>query len=163
MAEEHGPAFSEPMTTGISQSFVAPSASSSSERQQIDLARLKDDPFLLFPQEIAPTRYDTIVEACRKARFEPIIGQLVPHMASIVNLVAAELGISIVPASMMQVRVTGIVYRKIAGQAPTTRLALAFRRGETSPVVAISSPAPFPDEICQPQAPDAMALSLRAR
>ena len=103
--------------------------------ESIDLALLKDDPFLLFPREIAPTLYDIVVSACRKAGFEPIIGQLVPHMASIVNLVAAELGVSIVPASMMQVRVTGIAYRRIAGQTPTTRLALAFRRGETSPVV----------------------------
>src|SRR5580704_5768702 len=103
--------------------------------EEIDLAILKDDPFLLFPREIAPTLYDTVVDACRKAGFEPIIGQLVPHMASIVTLVAAELGVSIVPASMMQVRVTGIAYRQIAGQSPTTRLALAFRRGETSPVV----------------------------
>jgi DNA-binding transcriptional LysR family regulator len=103
--------------------------------EQIDLALLNDDPFLLFPREIAPTLYDTVVDACRKAGFEPIIGQLVPHMASIVNLVAAELGVSIVPASMMQVRVTGIAYRQIAGQSPTTQLALAYRRGETSPVV----------------------------
>jgi hypothetical protein len=36
---------------------------------------------------------------------------------------------------MMQVRVTGIAYRQIAGQPPTTGLALAFRRGETSPVL----------------------------
>jgi DNA-binding transcriptional LysR family regulator len=103
--------------------------------EQIDLALLKDDPFLLFPRETAPTLYDTVVDACRKAGFEPIIGQLVPHVASIVNLVAAELGVSIVPASMMQVRVTGIAYRQIAGQSPMTQLALAYRRGETSPVL----------------------------
>lgn len=103
--------------------------------EAIDLAMLKDDPFLLFPREIGPTVYDTVVDACRKAGFEPIIGQVAPHFASIVNLVAAELGVSIVPASMMQVRVTGIAYREIAGQSPTTRLALAFRRGETSSVV----------------------------
>jgi DNA-binding transcriptional LysR family regulator len=103
--------------------------------EQIDLALLKDDPFLLFPRENAPTLYDTVVDACRKAGFEPIIGQLVPHVASIVNLVAAELGVSIVPASMMQVRVTGIAYRQIAGQSPMTQLALAYRRGETSPVL----------------------------
>jgi DNA-binding transcriptional LysR family regulator len=96
---------------------------------------LKDDPFLLFPRETAPMVYDTVVDACRKAGFEPVIGQLAPHFSSIVNLVAAELGVSIVPASMTQVRVTGIVYRRIAGQSPTTQLALAFRRGETSPVV----------------------------
>ena len=37
--------------------------------EEIDLAILKDDPFLLFPREIAPTLYDTIVDACRKAGF----------------------------------------------------------------------------------------------
>jgi DNA-binding transcriptional LysR family regulator len=103
--------------------------------EQIDLGLLKDDPFLLFPRETAPFLYDTVVDACRKAGFEPMIGQFVPHMTSIVNLVAAELGVSIVPASMMQVRVTGIAYRQIAGKPPTTQLALAYRRGETSPVV----------------------------
>jgi DNA-binding transcriptional LysR family regulator len=49
--------------------------------------------------------------------------------------VAAELGVSIVPASMMQVRVAGMAYWQIAGQVPTTGLALAYQRGETSPVV----------------------------
>jgi hypothetical protein len=36
---------------------------------------------------------------------------------------------------MMQLRVVGVAYRPIAGQPPTTCLALAYRRGETSPVV----------------------------
>jgi hypothetical protein len=35
----------------------------------------------------------------------------------------------------MQVRVTGVAYRRIAGQSPRPRLALAYRRGETSPVL----------------------------
>src|SRR3984957_268794 len=39
--------------------------------EKIDLAILKDDPFLLFPRETAPTLYDTIVDACRKAGFQP--------------------------------------------------------------------------------------------
>ena len=119
----------EPMVVAL------PKRHSAAELEEIDLAMLKDDPFLLFPREVAPTVYDTVVDACRQAGFEPIIGQLVPHMASIVNLVAAELAVSMVPASMMQVRVTGIAYRQIAGQSPTTRLALAYRRGEMSPVV----------------------------
>ena len=103
--------------------------------KKVHLAILKDEPFLLFPREIAPTVYDTVVDACRKAGFEPVISQFAPHYSTIVNLVAAGLGVSTVPASMMQVRVTGVAYRPIAGQSPTTRLALAFRRGETSPVV----------------------------
>jgi hypothetical protein len=58
--------------------------------------------------------------------------QVAPHITSIVNLVAAELGVSLVPAAMMQLRVTGIVYRQITGQSPTTRLALAFDTSATS-------------------------------
>jgi DNA-binding transcriptional LysR family regulator len=126
-------AFLRPGAAGTGDLQVRRLPAAASER--IDLALLKDEPFLLFPREIAPTLYDTVVDACRKAGFEPIIGQVAPHMASIVNLVAAELGVSVVPASMMQVRVTCIAYRPIAGQSPTTRLALAYRRGETSPVV----------------------------
>jgi DNA-binding transcriptional LysR family regulator len=119
----------EPMVVALPKRHPA------AARKEIDLATLKDDPFLLFPREIAPTIYDAVVDACRKAGFEPIIGQAAPHFISIVNLVAAELGVSIIPESMTQVRVTGIVYRQISGRVPTARLALAYRRGETSPVV----------------------------
>jgi len=100
----------EPMVVAL------PKRHSAASQQEIDLAVLKDDPFLLFPREVAPTIYDTVIDACRKAGFEPTIGQVAPHFTSIVNLVAAELGVSIVPASMTQVRVTGI------GSAPDASL-----------------------------------------
>ena len=47
--------------------------------EEIDLAMLKDDPFLLFPRETAPIVYDTVVDAfSKRAGFEPVIGQLAP-------------------------------------------------------------------------------------
>jgi DNA-binding transcriptional LysR family regulator len=104
-------------------------------QEKVNLAILKNDPFVLFPRTNSPTLHDTIIGACRQAGFEPVSGQLAPQIASVVNLVAAGLGVSVVPASMSQLRITGVVYRKIAGQAPTARLALAFRRGETSAMV----------------------------
>jgi DNA-binding transcriptional LysR family regulator len=103
--------------------------------QDVDLAELRMDSFLLFPRQVSPTLHDSVVDACRKAGFDPVIGQVAPHMSSIITLVAAELGVSIVPASMSQLQVTGVAYRAIAGEAPITRLALAYRRGETSPIV----------------------------
>jgi len=119
----------EPMLIALPENHPA------AAQEEIDLASLKDAPFLLFPRAIGPTLYDTVVEACRQAGFEPIIDQLAPQISSIVNLVAAELGVSIVPASMSQLSVTGVVYRRIAGQSPTARVALAYRRGDTSPAV----------------------------
>jgi DNA-binding transcriptional LysR family regulator len=119
----------EPMIVAL------PSGHAAAKQRDVDLAALKDDSFVLFPRLIGPALYDTIVSACRRAGFEPVIGQLAPQITSMVNLVAAELGVSIVPASTSQLRVKGVAYREIAGQAPTVRLALAHRRGETSPIV----------------------------
>ena len=62
-------------------------------QQEVKLATLKEDPFLLFPRAVGPTLYDSIISTCRAAGFEPIIGQFAPQIASVVNLVAAELGV----------------------------------------------------------------------
>jgi DNA-binding transcriptional LysR family regulator len=116
--------------------LVAPSETHPcAARTEIDLLALKNEPFLLFPRAVGPTLDDTIIGACQNAGFEPVVEQLAPQIASVVNLVAAELGVSVVPASMSQLRVTGVAYRRIAGQSPIARLALAYRRGETSVVV----------------------------
>jgi DNA-binding transcriptional LysR family regulator len=119
----------EPMVAAL------PAGHPAAAQEEVDLATLKDEPFLLFPREVGPTLYDTIIGACRDAGFEPAIGQLAPQLASVLVLVAAELGVSIVPASMRQLEIAGVAYRPIAGQEPTARLALAHRRGETSILV----------------------------
>lgn len=119
----------EPMVVALPSGHPAVAA------KQINLATLRDEKFLIFPRPIGPTLYDTIIEACRKAGFEPNIGQFAPQIASVINLVAAELGVSIVPASMSQLQIAGVTYRPIEGDAPTARIALAHRRGETSTVV----------------------------
>ncbi|MDI4725590.1 hypothetical protein MJL06_23035, partial [Salmonella enterica subsp. enterica serovar Montevideo] len=45
-----------------------------------------------------------------------------------------------VPDSMRQVNVKGVVYRPVADQMPVAKLALAYRRGDTSPTLSISLP-----------------------
>jgi DNA-binding transcriptional LysR family regulator len=112
-----------------------PSSHPASAQQEVDLATLSEEPFLLFPRPIGPTLYDTVVGACRAAGFEPVISQIAPQLASIITLVAAEQGVAIVPASMSQLQVEGVAYRPMTGQAPTARIALAYRRGETSAIV----------------------------
>jgi DNA-binding transcriptional LysR family regulator len=64
-----------------------------------------------------------------------VIVEVAPQIASVITPVAAELGVAIAPASMSQLHITGVAYRAIAGEAPITRLGLAYRRGKTSPIV----------------------------
>ena len=51
-----------------------------------------------------------------------------PQFASILSLVSAEQGISLVPESMQQLNLKGIVFRKIRGSSHTINLAIAQQR-----------------------------------
>jgi len=102
---------------------------------RVELRQLRDEPLILPPRGVGQTFYDTVIGTCREAGFEPLLGQPAPQLVSVVNLVAAGLGYSLVPASLRQVRVTGVAYREIKALTPVAPLALASRRGETSEIV----------------------------
>jgi len=102
---------------------------------RVDLRELRDDPLILPPRGVGQTFFNTVIAACRTAGFEPMLGQPAPQMVSVVNLVAAGLGYSLVPASLRQLRVTGVAYREIECVIPIATLSLASRRGETSEIV----------------------------
>jgi DNA-binding transcriptional LysR family regulator len=90
---------------------------------------------VLFPRGVGLSLYDQIVESCRKSGFDPVIGQEAPQISSVVNLVAADLGVSVVPRSIAQIALEGVVYRPIVGLAPVASLALATRRDSRSTIV----------------------------
>ncbi len=102
---------------------------------RVALRQLAQDAFVLFPRSVGLSLYDAIYEACKAAGFEPILGQETPQLASVINLVAAEMGVSVVPASLAQVQVRGVTYADIDGPAPVATLALATHRLNTDPTV----------------------------
>lgn len=69
-----------------------------------------------------------MVGACRQAGFKP-------QLSSALALVAAETGVTVVPASMGQFALAGVEYRPLAGGQPIARLALAHRRKLALPQV----------------------------
>lgn len=97
-------------------------------RARIPLLALSIEPFVLFPHAVGAGLHDEIIGACRKAGFSPRIVQETMQVTSIVNLVAAGLGVSIVPASMQQANIEGVTYRPIRNPAPKARLSLLYRR-----------------------------------
>jgi DNA-binding transcriptional LysR family regulator len=106
---------------------VLPATHRLARKRKVDLSELADDPFVLLPREASPTLHDVIVGACSDAGFTPIAGQQAPQLSSVVNLVAAEFGVSLVPASVCQIQVEGVVYHDVAGKGISIRLALASR------------------------------------
>lgn len=115
--------------------IALPSAHRLAGRARLSLKALADEPFILFPRNFGSSLHDEILEACRRAGFVLHVRQEAPQMASIVNLVAAELGVSVVPRALAQVQLPGVRYLDIQGPAPVARLALASRPDPHLPIV----------------------------
>jgi DNA-binding transcriptional LysR family regulator len=102
----------------------------------VALKRLARETFIVYRRHSGPGLYDAIIAACHAAGFSPLIGQEAPRIVSTLNLVAAGLGLSLVPASLQRMHMDGVTYRPLTGAArPVVPLHLASRRGDMSPAV----------------------------
>jgi DNA-binding transcriptional LysR family regulator len=77
---------------------------------QVSLEALANEDFILVRRPGAPGMYADILAACGEAGFAPRIAREVPRMLSGINLVAAGLGVTLVPASMQRYDAVGTVY-----------------------------------------------------
>lgn len=96
-------------------------------KRRLDLADLASDRFIVYPRANGRQLYDAIVAACGRAGFSPHIVQEAPQMASTVNLVAAGVGVALVPASIRQIRAPGVAY--VALDSATAMASLALVQG----------------------------------
>ncbi len=101
-------------------------------RGSLDLATLRQEPFILTPRTLGIGLHDAVLRACRGAGFEPALGQPAPQIASILALVSGELGVSLVPASTRQFTAKGVTYRTLRAPAPRVDLAVAYRKDRPS-------------------------------
>lgn len=97
------------------------------------LAALAAETFILYRRPLGPGLYDAIIAACQRAAYSPNIGQEAPRMLATLSLVAAGLGVTLVPQSMRLLGVPGIVCRALDASAGLhAPLNLAFRRNESA-------------------------------
>ncbi len=92
----------------------------------ISLSSLRDEVFVLYPRQLGPGTYDQLITLCDRAGFTIQVVQEAVEMQTITGLVAAGLGISLVPASTQHLRKAQVVYRPLQEQAATVDLALAW-------------------------------------
>jgi DNA-binding transcriptional LysR family regulator len=102
-------------------------------RPRLTLRDLAPETFILYRRPDGRGLYDVIVSACAAAGFAPQVGQEAPRIVSTLNLVAAGLGITLVPASLSRLPLEGVTYRTLAGK-PSVKvpLSVACRAGERS-------------------------------
>ena len=93
------------------------------------------DLFVLTPRALNPGNYDAFLAACHRAGFEPKLGQEAPQILAVIPMVAAGLGVSIVPRSLSRFCTDGAACVAIEGEAPRAKIALAYRRDERSTAI----------------------------
>lgn len=104
-------------------------------RRRIRLADLADDPFVLYTRASGPSVHDAIVGHCQDAGFTPRIVQEGADVQTIVSLVAAGLGVSLLIAPTPPIDPDAVVYRKLSDDLPLSELCVAWSPANNSPVL----------------------------
>ncbi len=97
-------------------------------KKRLAPADLTQERFILYSRKSGYGLSADIMAACRQHGLNPLIGQRAPQLSSAVNLVAAGMGVAVVPASLRHLRPDGVVYRPFALDWPRAVLGLAVRQ-----------------------------------
>lgn len=92
----------------------------------LTLKSLAPEKFIGYPRAAGAGLYDSVIAACIASGFSPDIAHEAPQIVTTLNLVAAGMGISVVPSSMQRLRLDAVVYRPMSGpHTPKGQLNLA--------------------------------------
>jgi len=115
--------------------IALPAAHRLATSETIPLAELANDPFLAFADPPGVGMGQALLDLGRAAGFEPRITQKVSEIATLVSLVAAGFGVSLVAETVRHLRLPGVCYRPIAGVDAPSNLIVVHRRFERSAAV----------------------------
>jgi len=104
--------------------------------QPLPLLALADEAFVLYRRPAGQGLYDSIIAACHAAGFSPLVIQEAPRLPATLSLVAAGLGVSIVPRSMSRLANSDLVYRPLS-PGPGLQAALYMAMRATAPTPAV--------------------------
>ena len=99
------------------------------------MSLLAHEPFVLQSRQQGGGYYFQLMKLCLTSGFSPNVVQEVTETHTIVGLVAAGIGVSLVPLSIQNIRSQGVVYRELEGKATMTEIAMVWQRSAHSAIV----------------------------
>lgn len=115
--------------------LVLPQGHPLARRDTVAVSELKGLPFVMYPQSAGTGIYPQILRLCRAAGFVPQVAMEAGEASTIVGLVAAGCGVSVLPSPFDSIRMEGVCYRPISDAGASTALLLARRADDQSPLV----------------------------
>jgi DNA-binding transcriptional LysR family regulator len=105
-------------------------------RRAIHISSLADERFVMLPPTRGSNLYHQVLELCLRARFQPRVVQVASETPSVVGLVGAGIGISIVPSSVRRMSISNVVYKPLRGVKTYAEMVMVWRTDGETPVVA---------------------------
>lgn len=126
--------------------------------QAVALSSLAEEEFVLFPRELAPRLYDTLVGLCRRAGFEPTPRKESFHTDWELRVLADVPGVTLVPQSVARFLPRGVVAVPVSEPDERLETSLVWRPDDASPTVAAL--LKIAREVCAPEAAAPAAAPL---
>ena len=100
--------------------------------------RLRDfatETFIMVTRAAAPGFYDALLNECRRAGFSPRVGHEAGEWQTVLALVAAGLGVALVPESLRHWQRPGVIYLELKPKTAEVALELVWRKETAQPLV----------------------------
>ncbi|WP_251864521.1 LysR substrate-binding domain-containing protein [Achromobacter sp. Marseille-Q4962] len=104
-------------------------------QEPLPVTALADESFILFPRGLGCGLFEHVTALTSRAGFAPRLMQEAREGATIVGLVAAGMGVSVLPETYARTGIPGVVYRRLDTPDAVSRLILAYRRGDVAPLL----------------------------
>ena len=112
---------------------IVPSSHPLAGKLGVSVSEFAHEPLLLFPRELAPRLYDSMLDICRRAGFEPVTVDRSFHTAWDLRLQPAEEGFSFCPASAITHVPDGLAAVRLLDPPPTLPTMLFWHRDAQVP------------------------------
>ncbi|WP_217476931.1 LysR substrate-binding domain-containing protein [Stutzerimonas stutzeri] len=115
---------------------VLPAAHPLARQETVAPADLAGEPFVML--KLKQSRFaDFLQQCCVDRGFTPQIRQQVIEVQTLLSLVRAEFGVSLLPASLEELAPEGVVFRRLAPALPEVPLYIVYRADDESPVLKL--------------------------
>jgi DNA-binding transcriptional LysR family regulator len=104
--------------------------------RRIPITRLEGEQFIILKKSAAPAMHELLLGICRSSGFEPDVVRQSDRAQSILDLVAAGIGVSIVPEHFQRYQ-SDLVLRPLVPKPPRVPLCMVWRKNDHSPMLRI--------------------------